>query len=428
MVTSDHDLIAIIWLNYWFRRDSFITHRAFCDALAQESARHPPSLSTIGSNLYGNNNSTGLGLSQVGPQLSSIQDQNNQSGGSNVLRLGGAGGARVGQFDHLLGSSFRPPQQASAMPSSAAFFLPSEGNQQFLEEHQSPQGLLPNKPYHGLMQFSDLQTNTNSNNNPPPGSSLFSLPFLSNSSTNSSMNNNNNNNPSTNTSGLLISNHFNHENRSSTDVGSNIFAGQIMGEHLSSGVPSLYSTSVQNNHSVTHMSATALLQKAAQMGSSTSNNSNNNTASLLRTFGTSPSTSSKPIVPGSFGSIFGENENHLQDLMNSFAAGGGSSSSIFAGGSGGLNAFGGIEQEPKTSTLHRNLSSVSMGASDRLTRDFLGVGEIVRSMGGGFSPRDHQNNHPQQQSLEMAGSMDSEGNAAPSSQSFGGGGGNFQWR
>ncbi|XP_020262258.1 protein indeterminate-domain 5, chloroplastic-like [Asparagus officinalis] len=36
------------------RRDSFITHRAFCDALAQERRSAPTSLTTLGSHLFGN--------------------------------------------------------------------------------------------------------------------------------------------------------------------------------------------------------------------------------------------------------------------------------------------------------------------------------------------------------------------------------------
>ncbi|ONK54863.1 uncharacterized protein A4U43_UnF10360, partial [Asparagus officinalis] len=47
------------------RRDSFITHRAFCDALAQESARLPTNLNTIG--LFSNTNNINLGFSQVNP-------------------------------------------------------------------------------------------------------------------------------------------------------------------------------------------------------------------------------------------------------------------------------------------------------------------------------------------------------------------------
>lgn len=387
----------------------------------------------------------GLTLSQV-PQLSSLQDHSNiTQSPHDVLRLGGG---RTGQFTHLLppsiGSSFRPPPQQAMPSSNAAFFgLSDQTNQNsFHEDHhqsQSQQGLFGNKPFHGLMQFpSDIQTHANNNSN--SASNLFNLSFISNPTGDNTSNMNNNNDTNTNNSNSSSNNNnnlpssllnqFNGTNNGNNDgPASNIFAVNIMGDQINSAaVPSLYSNTAPGGCSsgtsgggaIPHMSATALLQKAAQLGSTTS--SSNTTATLLRTFGSSSTSSGKAsdrtLFPPSYGGVvFSENESNLQDLMNSFANA--------SSGSGMFGSFG-VESLEDPTKLQQNLSTVSMGGgTDRLTRDFLGVGQIVRSMsggggGGGYSQREHKQGG---QGIVMEGN---ESNTAPSSNAFGGGNGNYQ--
>ncbi|KAJ6910925.1 protein indeterminate-domain 5 [Populus alba x Populus x berolinensis] len=352
------------------RRDSFITHRAFCDALAQESARHPTSLNTIGTNLYGNNHMS-LGLSQVGSQISQLQVHH--PSGNNMLRLGNAGAAK---FEHLI-----PPPNPSSIPMmhSSGFFM-GDANQ----------GPFPNKSLQGLMQLPDLQSNTNNSS----ASSLFNLGFFPNNSNASRVSSNENANTGSTSlvnSGFLNANLFNNVN--GADQGTTLFSSNMGGDHVGSGtMSSLFNTSMQNISP--YMSATALLQKAAQMGSTTSSN---RPTSLLKGLGSSSTTGAKsvrPHVSTNFGSSFGnptvgesletqmESESQFQGLMNSLANG---SSSIF--GNEQDNSYTGFNSS-NFSKVGEDKLHQSLAGSDKLTLDFLGVGGRVRNVGGGFPQGD----------------------------------------
>ncbi|XP_059291826.1 protein indeterminate-domain 5, chloroplastic-like [Lycium ferocissimum] len=318
------------------RRDSFITHRAFCDALAQESTRNPPTLSAIGNQfLYGNSNNINLGLSKLGSTIN-----NTKTNGY--------------QFDNNL-------INGTPIGSSSSFFL-QESNQDYANT----------KPMvHGLMQLPNLDQN---NNNTP---SMFGLNFFQNNSSNTGFGNSNN----LSTSGIL-------------------------GDHnnISCSMPSLYGSQVENSSTCSAapvMSATALLQKAAQIGSTTSNISTN--ASLLKAFG---STNTGVDNSSSSGT---KSDHQALNFGNDIS-------------DGVMDAYGGGSQGYNTTTK-LSFEQHQPPQKKQLTRDFLGVGEIVRSMSGGFSSQREQQQQ-QHNGLNMMSSLfDPERNQGQ--QSFGNAG-NFQ--
>ncbi|KAL9298564.1 Protein indeterminate-domain 4 [Arabidopsis thaliana] len=296
------------------RRDSYITHRAFCDALIQETARNPTVSFTSMTAA-----SSGVGSGGIYGRL----------GGGSALSHHHLSDHPNSGFNPLVGYNLN-----IASSDNRRDFIPQSSNPNFLIQCASSQGMLNTTPnnnnqsfmnQHGLIQFDpvdNINLKSSGTNN-----SFFNLGFFQENTKNSE-----------------------------------------------TSLPSLYSTDVlvhhreENLNAGSNVSATALLQKATQMGSVTSNDP----SALFR--GLASSSNSSSVIANHFGGgriIENDNNGNLQGLMNSLAAvngGGGSGGSIFD------VQFG---------------DNGNMSGSDKLTLDFLGVGGMVRNVnrGGGGGGR-----------------------------------------
>uniref|UniRef100_A0A0E0LXU8 Protein EARLY HEADING DATE 2 n=1 Tax=Oryza punctata TaxID=4537 RepID=A0A0E0LXU8_ORYPU len=364
------------------RRDSFITHRAFCDALAQESGRMPP----MGAALYGAAAGMAIGglTGMAASQLQSFQDH------SAITTANAAA-----QFDHLMATSsaaaspaFRAAQPTSS--STSPFYLGGGG----ADDGQTHTSFLHGKPaFHGLMQLPEQQHHQQGSN----GGGLLNLSYFSGG----------NGGHHHQEGRLVFPDQFNgvatgngactgsgeHGNGGNNADSTSIFSGNMMGG--GGGFSSLYSSSDQTIPPP-QMSATALLQKAAQMGATTSGGGGGgggSVNSLLRGLGNGgggalngkSAGAATFIMSGesssrSTASQTAENESQLRELMmNTLSAtgSGAAAATVFVGGGG----FPGVD-DGKLST-----------------RDFLGVSGGAPGL---------QLRHGGAAGMGMAGSLDQE--------------------
>ncbi|KAG6470263.1 protein indeterminate-domain 5, chloroplastic-like isoform X1 [Zingiber officinale] len=278
------------------RRDSFITHRAFCDALAQESATRLPN-----------------GIASAGV------------GGGGRQFYGGSAGVGGGINLDLI-SPANPPQFGQ-LSSTTSLFRPS---QSYLS------GAGSGHDFNSLIQ--DMHSNTTAGASST--GNLYNLSFFSNNAGATGAGAAAANMP-------LPSDQF----PNSRSSGGGLFPSI----NIKNNVPSLFVADPTEpaalSPALPQMSATALLQKAAQMGAAASNSRSSLLSGFVGAYH-SETTQRAQLV---------DNERSFQTLMNSLGGGAGAFANNLDDGS------------PK---LHHVVGAGTPPPDNGLTRDFLGVANL----------------------------------------------------
>ncbi|KAL2925095.1 Zinc finger protein MAGPIE [Bienertia sinuspersici] len=277
------------------RRDSFITHRAFCDALAEETARMNAASAHFNLNAAvatSNNNLKYqhlMGSNNMGPAIAMAQHF------SSIFRPLPSTTKEEITLDH---------QHQNQIRGGGVFplWLGTQSNHHQAvgvggyETIQNPNNNISSVQAHNIQhQLSSTINCLNTHNNPlmVPGSNPHpdtnNYPNLNwvvgSKIRNNNPSNDNNNNNYDDQLGIVTNNNNNNDNNNNSIPSTNSTTA-----NTTSSFPSLYSTqhpqTSSTNNSSHFMSATALLQKAAQMGATSStNNTTNDDAYFLGNFG-----------------------------------------------------------------------------------------------------------------------------------------------
>lgn len=291
------------------RRDSFITHRAFCDALAEETARVNAVSNMTGSAM---NYHHLLGATPVGPGI-------------------------MGQHFSTI---FKP--------------IPATDHEAAMEQARQRFSLYEGLIGNNLHELNHHELGT-INSNPPPSELSYQSPWM--------FGNNKlfvNNIPG----GFASSNAI-----SPLPLSDGKENGQ---QHHGISVPSLFSTQYEQHSqqmaaTEANMSATALLQKAAQIGATSSTDASFPGSFKLNSSSNSSTVTTNQVEDGSkYSDLYYSNNTKRNDSIGSDQHLENSSSDIST-----LNQF---QMYPAAKRQHTQSEESSTTAGGGQTRDFLGVG------------------------------------------------------